>query len=287
MSNAVPSRCARGETLLTNAIDQLLKFVANCEKNGHGIRRSKYDRFLELDREVAVHAQQIGLLPSLPQIEKLRRLLDVKSFDQPCQFIGATNLPGDWEDGVFLIFLNGNPWLEEMHTIRALAARRGWSQAANTLSTGLTDTLASAAEPVAEPQDSVPESKPPTGDDRQPSNTMTPKKYLQSWREILDALGMDNNTTEQRRVREANERYSGPIIMPAQGGQPKVVQLELIAWWNGLEDRYRADAAERDAALSDSAATVAQQYEQGRGEHSEIVVPDIEGHVKRRRGGSA
>ena len=111
-----------------------------------------------------------------------------------------------------------------------------------------------------------------------------PKVYLSSWREILDALNKDNNSNEQRRVREAHARFPGPIIMPAQGGQPKVVKADLLVWWNGLEECYRDEVAERDSLLTDRSATVENQFDLGCGDHTETVVPEIDGRVKRRRG---
>ena len=123
--------------------------------------------------------------------------------------------------------------------------------------------------------------KTPDGE-QQPPNA--PKIYLSSWRELLDALGKDNNTTEQRHVRAAHKKFPGPIIMPTHGGQPTVVKTDLLVWWNGLEDRYREEATVRDSLLADRSATLENQFDLGRGEHTETVVPDIAGRVKRRRG---
>ncbi len=123
--------------------------------------------------------------------------------------------------------------------------------------------------------------KTPDGE-QQPPNA--PKVYLSSWRELLDALGKDNNTTEQRRVRAAHKKFPGPIIMPTHGGQPTVVKTDLLVWWNGLEDRYHEEATVRDSLLADRSATLENQFDLGRGEHTETVVPDIAGRVKRRRG---
>ena len=122
----------------------------------------------------------------------------------------------------------------------------------------------------------------PQNGEQQPPNV--PKDYLSSWREILDALGKANNTTEQRRVRDAHAKFPGPIIMPTHGGQPKVVKGDLLVWWNGLEDRYREEATERDSVRADRSATVENQFDLGRGDHEETVVPEIAGRVKRRRG---
>jgi hypothetical protein len=103
-----------------------------------------------------------------------------------------------------------------------------------------------------------------------------PVEYLMNWREILTCLRMKNNEECRRRVREANERYEGPIILPRAGGQPKVNKDKLLPWWNGLEERFR----EIEQKRSDAEATVDDQYSYGR---NETVVPEIEGHVKKRR----
>lgn len=115
--------------------------------------------------------------------------------------------------------------------------------------------------------------------------TDAPKVYLSGWLEILDALNLKNDKTNQGRVRKAHKTVPGPIIMPTQGGQPTpVVKADLLLWWNGLEERYREIATERDSRLVDRSATVRDQFDRGRGEHEETVVPEIAGHVKRRRG---
>jgi hypothetical protein len=55
-------------------------------------------------------------------------------------------------------------------------------------------------------------------------------QYLMSWREILDALELKNNPENQRRVRDANERFAGPIILRARAASPKSTRL---SYWNG------------------------------------------------------
>lgn len=144
-----------------------------------------------------------------------------------------------------------------------------------------------ASEPLT-PLPALPKPKTSIGSD--PGDCLTvsvpdvPKVYLSGWREILDALGKDNNKIERRRVRDAHEKFPGPIIMPTQGGQPKVVKADLLVWWNELEDRYREDATARDSLLVDRSATVENQFDLGRDEHQETVVDGIAGHIKRRRG---
>lgn len=112
----------------------------------------------------------------------------------------------------------------------------------------------------------------------------SPKVYLNSWSQITDALSTETDKVEIAKVRAAHVNFQGPIVMPTQGGQPKVVKAELLAWWNGLEDLYRKEAAERGSHLVDRSATVENQFDRGRGEHEETIVPEIAGRVKRRRG---
>lgn len=119
-------------------------------------------------------------------------------------------------------------------------------------------------------------------DEQHPSDV--PKVYLLSWREILNVLNLKNDKTSQGRVRNAHKSFPGPIIMPNPGGQPKVLKADLLIWWNGLEDRFREDATKRDSLLVDRSATVENQFDRGRGEHTETVVPEIGGRVKGRRG---
>lgn len=101
-------------------------------------------------------------------------------------------------------------------------------------------------------------------------------QYLWNWREILDALKMPNNKESIRRVREANQQYDGPIILPSKGGQPKVIVGKLLEWWSKLEEQIRAREQERD----DTKATLEEKYNHGR---DGVVLPDISGHVKKRR----
>jgi hypothetical protein len=104
-----------------------------------------------------------------------------------------------------------------------------------------------------------------------------PVRYLWNWREILDALGMVHDDENIRRVREANLQYDGPIILPRKGGRPKVVAAELLKWWNELLEIFR-ESAQREA---DTDATLQDRHDYGR--HG-TVLPNIGGHVKKRRG---
>ena len=104
-----------------------------------------------------------------------------------------------------------------------------------------------------------------------------PKSYLLSWREIVEALDLKPNEASRDQIRSLNEKYSGPITIGGRGKQPKATRENLLKWWNGLESRFE----ENQARDRDKQATVDNQYKHGR---DETVVPDISGHVKKRRG---
>jgi hypothetical protein len=110
-----------------------------------------------------------------------------------------------------------------------------------------------------------------------------PNRYLIGWNDILDKLGLADERTEY--LRTLNVRYRGPIIL-TQGAQPKVDVSELVAWWNGLREIWKAEAdtlkAEADKQR-DAQATVADIH--GYGHDDQSVVPEISGGVKRRPSG--
>jgi hypothetical protein len=108
-----------------------------------------------------------------------------------------------------------------------------------------------------------------------PANEI-PRTYLFSWQQILFAVGMTNDDETRGRVAKLNGEYDGPIILPKQGGQPKVEKAQLLKWWNSLEQRFR-ELSQRE---EDSRATVADQYEYGK---DGTVVPGVSGGVKKRR----
>jgi hypothetical protein len=103
-----------------------------------------------------------------------------------------------------------------------------------------------------------------------------PVQWLTNWREILVALGMKDNKEDQDKVKKLNKAYSGPIVIPKQGAQPKVDKLKLLEWWNGLEQKFW-DEKQRQ---KDTKATAAAQHPYGQGG---IVAPDVSGGVKKRR----
>lgn len=103
-----------------------------------------------------------------------------------------------------------------------------------------------------------------------------PKTYLLNWREILETLSLKNDEETREKVRRLNEMHNGPIVVGGRGQQPKAEKGKLLDWWNDLERRFeKVEQRNRDKQ-----ATTESQYKHGRGE---IVVPDLRGHVKKRR----
>jgi hypothetical protein len=104
----------------------------------------------------------------------------------------------------------------------------------------------------------------------------TPKKLLFGWAEILNTLKLSNDDTNRDRVSRLNDLHAGPIIKRGHGQPPMVDADKLVPWWNSLETRH----AESVQHATDTEATVAASYRHGTdGE----VVPDIGGHVQKRR----
>jgi hypothetical protein len=116
----------------------------------------------------------------------------------------------------------------------------------------------------------------PTNPNGPPGEELRPLQYLLSWSEILDALNLKNNGVNQSRVRQLNELYGGPIVLPGKGGQPKVSKDRLLPWWNKLEERFQ----ELEQKQADTQATLQAQHSYGRDGQ---VLPAISGHVKKRR----
>ncbi|NQT15093.1 MAG: hypothetical protein HQ582_20215 [Planctomycetes bacterium] len=161
-------------------------------------------------------------------------------------------IPGPWEVHSSMIdFINGKlssnyVWNAE-HTIKHLPAPRSW---------------------VRQMEDFLEDCGGPRSD--------SPKEYTTSWREILVALGLKNNTEDRERVRNLNAHYGGPIVFPGQGAQPKADRNKLIAWWNSLESQWTTGHARG----RDSGPTTSARHGFGRGGE---VVPEIRGGVKKRR----
>jgi hypothetical protein len=107
-----------------------------------------------------------------------------------------------------------------------------------------------------------------------------PVKYCHGWPEILQALKLKNNDDQRRVVRRLNERRDGPITFGSTGERPWVVAHDLLAWWNSLGQQVE-EAEKQRANASESTSG---QYNYGR---NGTVVPEIKGHVKKKRGESA
>jgi hypothetical protein len=109
------------------------------------------------------------------------------------------------------------------------------------------------------------------------ASPVPPAEYLLNWRDTLDALDLKNTEANRGRVRKLNKQFEGPITLPGKGGQPKVSKEKLLSWWNGLEERFR----ESEQKQADTQATIQVQHDYGR---DGTVLPDISGHVQKRRG---
>ena len=129
---------------LTQAIDALMSFVQECNQAredpkgafGQFMFPSDVDRFRELDKQVFVLAHDAGLHDALPKQHEVERPLyapgvpgcDPNAPDfRPVQFLGKTNLPGDWTENqtpnVFMLH-PGARWKDDMDALRALAESR-------------------------------------------------------------------------------------------------------------------------------------------------------------------
>ena len=107
-----------------------------------------------------------------------------------------------------------------------------------------------------------------------------PKALLLSWREILNALKQPNDETKRRAVAHLNKNTNGPILFNGRGAQPTADKDKLLKWWNQyVEKRYGELKQKRE----DASATVRSEYRQGSASREETVLPDIAGHVKKRR----
>ncbi len=113
--------------------------------------------------------------------------------------------------------------------------------------------------------------------------TLSPKRYLTSWWQILHALQKGGYNVQRITVKRLNKTYAGPIAIGTQGAQPNVDEITLLEWWNGLEQQFhdsKQQVRDLEQRQADAKATTATQYPSGR---DGIVVPDIGGRVKRRR----
>ena len=129
---------------------------------------------------------------------------------------------------------------------------------------GVPDDLKAALQGVDDPQE--PADKPVVE---------KPAVLLTSWRDILIALHLRNNSEDRQKVKGLNETCDGPIRKRGQGKQPFVGRATLLEWWNHLEAM-----AETGNLSKDSKLTVALQHDYGQ---SGTAVPEISGGVEKRR----
>jgi hypothetical protein len=103
-----------------------------------------------------------------------------------------------------------------------------------------------------------------------------PKALLFGWAEILDAVGRVDDDSTRSLIARLNKETNGPIQVK-QGGKVTADKAKLIPWWNDLENRF----SESEQRAQNRDATVSESY--GYGKEGEVV-PDIGGHVQKRRG---
>lgn len=135
--------------------------------------------------------------------------------------------------------------------------------------------LNKATAPKGKRSTTKPDGTEPPGQPLAPQSVKA-KRYLIGWNEILDKLGLDD--ARQEYLRTLNDKHAGPIII-TQGAQPKAEEGELVTWWNGLVEIWKAKAEQE----RDRKATVEDIHGYGREDKS--VVPNISGSVKRRPSG--
>lgn len=110
-------------------------------------------------------------------------------------------------------------------------------------------------------------------------NAIAVPHLLESWDEIFEVIGKPLTKDRQKhinRLRKANKRYAGPIMLGSQGEQPKAERGELLDWW----ERMCQDLHERETERANRSRTVENQYPHGR---DAVIVPDIDGHVRKRK----
>lgn len=105
---------------LVEAIDEVLAFVFRRRGLGRGdIPRSEFARFIKLDQTVFRRAKDLDLLDCLPRQDELAAMLALPG-KRRVGFEGKTNLPGDWEDDIYMAV--GTPkWLQDMNALRSVA----------------------------------------------------------------------------------------------------------------------------------------------------------------------
>lgn len=127
---------------LVQAIDDLLAFVRQCEAEHRGISSSKMPRFQELDLAVIIPTYSKGFSCLIPDKGRFDRLLDPDAAG-PTVFLGSTNLPGDFDNGIFVCAPES--WTARMATLREFAAQQVIADAASEAPTVVAMTWQEAA----------------------------------------------------------------------------------------------------------------------------------------------
>jgi hypothetical protein len=109
-----------------------------------------------------------------------------------------------------------------------------------------------------------------------------PKTILFGWADILNALGMPNDSTNKRRVKRLNDEGNpkGPISVECRGSRPKVERRALLEWW----DRQAMAA---DNLQNQEMARQAVEQNTHNFERTGRVAPDVGGSIKTRKGRKA
>ncbi len=92
----------------------------------------------------------------------------------------------------------------------------------------------------------------------------------------MKTVELPNTQENRQRLTSLNKTFNGPLVLPKRGGQPKADRAKLLEWWNSLEERFR----ESQQRQIDTQATLKARHNYGR---DETVLPDISGHIKKRR----
>jgi hypothetical protein len=79
-------------------------------------------RFIELDERLYVALGRVELLNQLPSHDVLSSSLDVEDGMKKVEFKGKSRLPGDWDDGLFMLV--ECDWRREMEELQALLSDR-------------------------------------------------------------------------------------------------------------------------------------------------------------------
>jgi hypothetical protein len=101
-----------------------------------------------------------------------------------------------------------------------------------------------------------------------------PKRLLQGWHDITDAVGL--RYADRDKIKGLNERFEGPIRNSGRGTSPLVDRNELLNWWNSLTILQEQLANQRNGARLSAEAG----HNYGR---DGTAAPEIGGAVKKRR----